>query len=218
MPKLIAVIPIRSGSKRFPDKNIYPINGVPLFYFAAIEAKKSGIFDKIIISSDSVEYLKLAKSYNFETHLRSEITSNDFSSSEDAVFEVIKDKSIGNEDWIFLIQATHPLQQIKYFHKAKKLIRNEINSIITYREFRRFFIEDIILNKRTRTQDYKPRLLETGLFWSFNVGAFINSENRLIEPYEKIMIDDKDDIDIDVFEDLEKIIPQLIKMKNENEK
>ena len=215
MCKIIAVIPIRSGSKRFPDKNIYPINGIPLFYFAANEAKNSGIFSEIIISSDSEKYLKLAKSFNFTTHLRSEINSNDFASSEDVVLEIIKDKNIGINDWIFLIQATHPLQQLKYYHKAKTLISNGVNSIITYREFRRFFIEDIELNKRERTQDYKPRLMETGLFWSFNVGAFLSNKNRLIEPYEKILIDDKDDVDIDVFEDLEPIIPHLINKLNE---
>ena len=77
MVKKYAVIPIRSNSKRFPDKNIQMTNGYPLFYFQFHELKKSNQFTDIIISSDSEHYLKLAKAYGASVHKRSEYSYSD---------------------------------------------------------------------------------------------------------------------------------------------
>ena len=108
----------------------------------------------------------------------------------------------------FIIQATNPFQQIKYFKKAASLISSDISSIVTYRNFKRFFLDDLITGERKRTQDLPDKFLETGLFWAFNVEKFLIHGKRIIMPYGLIEIDECDDVDIDYFSDLKPHIYQ----------
>jgi len=206
---IYAIIPIRGGSKRFPGKNIFEIAGIPLFLFSTHIAQQSNIFSKIIISSDNEDYLNLAKIHNCSVHRRSQRSSSDSASTEDVIEEVIKDSQFKNEDWVFLIQSTNPFQQEKYFKDAVKHIRSNVSSILTFRKFKRFFIEDVIAGERKRTQDLSYRKLETGLFWAFNVGDFLLKKQRIIKPFELVEIDEFDDVDIDYREDLYPHIPRL---------
>jgi pseudaminic acid cytidylyltransferase len=48
----IAVIPARGGSKRIPQKNIKKFCGKPMISYAISVAKKSGLFDRIVVSTD----------------------------------------------------------------------------------------------------------------------------------------------------------------------
>ena len=56
----IAIIPARGGSKRVPKKNIKLFFGKPLIFYSIDAAKKSGIFEKIYVSTDSKEIAKVA--------------------------------------------------------------------------------------------------------------------------------------------------------------
>ncbi len=62
-PKIIAFIPARSGSKSIKDKNIKILNGKPLIAWSIQTCLKSKFINKIIISTDSKKYAKIAKKY-----------------------------------------------------------------------------------------------------------------------------------------------------------
>ncbi len=64
--KIIALIPARKGSERFKNKNIVSLMSHPLLAYSIYSAKKSQIFDKIIVSTDSIKYAKIAKKYGAE--------------------------------------------------------------------------------------------------------------------------------------------------------
>ena len=66
MKKLIALIPARKGSERVKDKNIQLINGKPLIFYSIRSAQKSKLFDRIIVSTDSKKYAKIAKKIGAE--------------------------------------------------------------------------------------------------------------------------------------------------------
>lgn len=56
MVKPIAIIPARGGSKRLKNKNILPlVNGKRMIEYPISEALQSGLFEKIIVSTDSDE-------------------------------------------------------------------------------------------------------------------------------------------------------------------
>ena len=62
--KNLFIIPARSGSKGIIDKNIQPINGIPLFVWSIIHAKyMSSSGDYICVSSDSDKYLSIAENW-----------------------------------------------------------------------------------------------------------------------------------------------------------
>ena len=54
-------IPARSGSTRLKNKNIKIINNKPLIKYTIDIVKKSKLFDKIVVSSDNLKILKIAK-------------------------------------------------------------------------------------------------------------------------------------------------------------
>ena len=63
MPSVVALIPARSGSERVRDKNIRPLAGHPLVAYAIAAARQSGIFDRIVCSTDSGKIAEVAQRY-----------------------------------------------------------------------------------------------------------------------------------------------------------
>ena len=62
----IAVIPARGGSKRIPRKNIKVFAGKPIIAWSIEAAKKSGCFDRIIVSTEDNEIAEVSKLYGAE--------------------------------------------------------------------------------------------------------------------------------------------------------
>lgn len=65
-PKVVALIPARSGSKRLPDKNVRPLAGHPLMAYSVAAACESGVFDAVMVSTDDARYAAIAKHYGAE--------------------------------------------------------------------------------------------------------------------------------------------------------
>jgi pseudaminic acid cytidylyltransferase len=59
----IAIIPARGGSKRIPRKNIKPFCGKPIIAYSIAAARKAGIFDRVIVSTDDEEIAGVARAY-----------------------------------------------------------------------------------------------------------------------------------------------------------
>lgn len=57
----VAVIPARGGSKRIPRKNIKEFCGRPILAYSIEAALASGLFDKVIVSTDDQEIAEVAK-------------------------------------------------------------------------------------------------------------------------------------------------------------
>ena len=74
----VAIIPARIGSKRIPKKNIKNFCGKPIIFWAIKAIKKTKIFDKIIVSTDSKKIASMVKKYNVEVpFLRPVLLSDD---------------------------------------------------------------------------------------------------------------------------------------------
>lgn len=109
----LAIIPARSGSKGLIDKNIKLLNNKPLLAYSIDAALNSGMFDEIMVSTDSEEYAEIARYCGAKVpFMRSKDLSSDFTSSWDVVKDVIeKYKMLGREfDTVALLQPTSPLR------------------------------------------------------------------------------------------------------------
>lgn len=62
----VAIIHARGGSKRIPKKNIKPFCGKPMIFYPIKAALKSGLFDKVVVSTDSQEIAEVAKQFGAE--------------------------------------------------------------------------------------------------------------------------------------------------------
>jgi CMP-N,N'-diacetyllegionaminic acid synthase len=63
MPSAIALIGARSGSERVPDKNVRRLDGHPLLAYAIETARRSEVFDRIVVSTDSEKIAQVARWY-----------------------------------------------------------------------------------------------------------------------------------------------------------
>ncbi|SEQ16766.1 CMP-N,N'-diacetyllegionaminic acid synthase [Lachnospiraceae bacterium NE2001] len=117
----IAIIPARSGSKGVKDKNIRDLCGKPLMAYSIEAAINSGVFDEVMVSTDSENYAQIAKQFGADVpFLRSETNSSDGASSWDMVDEVLEGyRKIGKEfDTFCLLQPTSPLRDLNDIRKA----------------------------------------------------------------------------------------------------
>lgn len=60
---ILAIIPARGGSKRIPGKNIKPFCGKPIIGYSIQAALSSGLFDQVIVSTDSPEVTEVAQEF-----------------------------------------------------------------------------------------------------------------------------------------------------------
>jgi CMP-N-acetylneuraminic acid synthetase len=66
MPSAVAFIPARQGSKRVPGKNVRELAGHPMLAYTIAPAIDSGVFDAVIVSTDSEEIAAIARHYGAE--------------------------------------------------------------------------------------------------------------------------------------------------------
>lgn len=64
--KSLALIPARSGSLRVKLKNVRELNGHPLLAYSIVQAQRSGLFDRIVVSTDSEKIRDIALYYGAE--------------------------------------------------------------------------------------------------------------------------------------------------------
>jgi len=65
-PRAVAFVPARSGSERVPGKNVRPLAGHPLLAYAIETAHQSGVFERVIASTDSEAIAEVARWYGAE--------------------------------------------------------------------------------------------------------------------------------------------------------
>ncbi len=68
-PTCLALIPARSGSKRVANKNIRELGGHPLVAYTIGAALASGVFSRVIVSTDSEDIATIARQYGAEVPL-----------------------------------------------------------------------------------------------------------------------------------------------------
>lgn len=132
---VLAIVPARRGSKRFPGKNTALFQGVPLVSNTIRIAKEAGI-KKIIVTTDDVSVIAIAMSEGVGYLNRPEDLCTDDAGTEAVVENAVNYAAYATEgpQWLFdticLLQVTSPLLnsvnlQIaldKYFEvKAKSL-------------------------------------------------------------------------------------------------
>lgn len=125
--KIVALIPARSGSERIKNKNITLLNKKPLLSYSIIEAKKTNLFEKIIVSTDSMKYKNIALKYGAEVpYLRkkkySGSVSPDFHWVND-LFNYFEKKNFFFTHF-FILRPTNPFRTYKTIIRAWKLFYN----------------------------------------------------------------------------------------------
>lgn len=187
----ICVIPARGGSKRIPRKNIKLFHNKPMIAWSIDAAIKSGIFEKIIVSTDDQEIAEIAIAYGAEVpFIRPSNISDDYTNTTDVISHACnwaKDEGLSIET-VCCLYATAPFVRASDLKKAYEVLNSgdwqyvfstgEYSSPI-FRSFKKeneggvkmFFPEHF----ETRSQDLPQALFDAGMFYMATSNAWIEN-------------------------------------------
>ena len=217
--KPICIIPARSGSKRIKNKNIKILNGHPLIGFVINLAKKSKIFQDIVVSTDSIKIAKIAKKYGAKVpFIRCRYLSDDYTPTHLVVQNAVELMNTYQTKYHFCIYPTSVLINISDLKKAyTKIKKNNADFICAISKFlnspQRSF--KILNNKlifkypkyqNKRSQDLEKLYYDTGSFYIYKTSSLMKMKRGQIIPKKSTFIDLKKElIDINTMEDLKNL-------------
>ena len=210
--KNIAIITARGGSKRIPRKNIKKFCGKPIIAYSIEAATQAGCFDEIMVSTDDEEIAEIAIQYGAKVpFLRSKENSDDFSTTTDVIFEVIKEyekKGITIEKACCIYPTAPFISGEKLKSAMNKLTTEEIDTVIPVVAFgyppqRAMAIEEgqLVFLKpeylRSRSQDLQKHYHDVGQFYCFKVNEFKKNKNLMVGKIAPIELTELEIQDID---------------------
>ena len=216
--KSVAIITARGGSKRIPKKNIRDFCGKPIIAYSIEAALKSGVFDEVMVSTDSEEIVDVAKKYGAEVpFMRSAETSNDYAGTNDVLLEVLDMYKKRGElfDIMSCIYPTAPFISSEKIIEAYRLVVGEKAKVVmsvvafSYPPQRALEIDEntgclgyIYPDKfKCRSQDLKKWYHDAGQFYFYDVEEFLNSKGEMMRGIYPIIVPETEVQDIDVEED-----------------
>lgn len=218
--KVVAVIPARGGSKRIPHKNIIDFMGKPMIHWTIEAAKKSNLFDRIIISTDCSEIAAVAKKCGIEVPFLRNDKSDDNSTVTEATLVAIRQaEEYYDEKYDVVVQlmANAPLRNesdiklhFKNFcnsHSSFQISSFKFGWMNPWWAFKLksnggydWMLEDGV---GKRSQDLEDLYCPTGVIWIANVDSLKKSNTFYGPNFNFCEINWKHAVDIDNLEDLE---------------
>jgi len=135
--RYIAVIPARGGSKRLPGKNLLPVAGKPLIGWTIEAALESGIFDRVIVSTDNSKIAERAVDFGAEVpFLRPPSLAADKTPTVDVMIHALKELGIPDDNdsytHVACLQPTSPLRTGDDIYNASRILEdNEADAVIS---------------------------------------------------------------------------------------
>ena len=213
--KTIAIITARGGSKRIPGKNIREFCGKPIISYSIRAALKSRLFDTVMVSTDDERIAEISRRFGAEVpFMRSEKTSDDFSTTEEVLLEVLEkyDERKQRFDLACCIYPTAPFITEKRLREAYALIsEGGCNAVFPVVPFsfppqRGLFEDDGFVHPTSpgdymkRSQDLKPVYHDSGQFYFFRVDSF-RETGSTVDHAKPLIISEMEVQDIDTLTD-----------------
>ena len=210
-PNILVIIPARGGSKGIPRKNLRPLNGKPLIYYAiqnALQLNLAGL--DCYVSSDDEEILLMASKFGAKTIKRSSEIAGDMVTLDPVIHDAFqKISQLENKDYdlVITLQPTSPLLRkdslaraisIVLEDRADTLISGTYDSHLTWLKKEDEFIPNY--EKRVNRQELPEIYKETGGF-VITKSEYVTPLSRFGKRIEIFPLSKRESIDIDDFED-----------------
>jgi len=130
---VISIIPARSGSKRFPDKNIAYLGPKRLLEWVISAALSSAVISRVYVSTDSNAYAEIARNAGAVPIMRPAELAMDTSRSEPVISHALDYlRTSGHDPGIAVLQqATTPLTKAETIRKAILAVRSGFDTAVS---------------------------------------------------------------------------------------
>ena len=208
----LAIITARGGSKRIPKKNIREFCGKPILAYSIEAALESGLFDHVMVSTDSEEIAEIARKYGAEVpFFRSETTSGDFATTNDVLAEVLEEyeKRGMHFDVACCIYPTAPFVTAEKLKTAvAQLESSDADTLIpvvsfSYPPQRAMVVENERLVFKypeyldSRSQDLQSHYHDVGQFYVFRTDRFVINKKLMVGDILPFIVSELEVQDID---------------------
>ncbi len=232
MSKVLCTICARGGSKGVKNKNIKEINGKPLIAYTIEQAKNSGLFEHIVISTDSDNIARIAQEYGAEVFFK---RSEEMASDTAGKLDVIKDAFVRSEkyynkqyDYLVDLDATAPLRNVDDIKKSfEQFLLNSNDNLITAMPGRRspyfnlvevnkdgkVYLSKNLKNSIIRRQDAPKTYDMNASIYIWKRDTILNEKTLFLENTGLYVMPEERSIDIDTELDY-KFVEFLMKEKN----
>lgn len=211
--KPYAIITARGGSKRVPGKNIRNFCGKPIIAYSIEAAIDSGLFEEVMISTDSEKIAEIGKKYGAVVpFMRSEKTSDDFADTTDVLNEVIEMyRERGVEfDVLCCIYPTAPFITPEKLQKSYDLLQDEnVYNVVPMVPFsfppqrgmlcnENGFVEPVdVVGINARSQDLPVIYHDCGQFYWMKTGEYLKNQDILNNHTKPFLVPETEVQDID---------------------
>ena len=190
--KILAIILARQGSKRLPNKNHKIFYGKPLIVHTFDVLKKTKLFKKIILSTDSKRLFNLAKKNKIEVpFLRPTKLSQDNSRAIDAIKHCLDylEKKGEKYDYVQYVLPTTPLKKsidfinaYKFFKKKKADMVISVSKVSKPKEWIRTLGKNLNMKNWTKnlnqnSQNFKDAFIINGCIYLAKWNVFYKKKN-----------------------------------------
>jgi len=211
----IAVIPARSGSKRIKNKNIKLFFSKPMIAWTIESLKKSKLYDKIVVTSDSQKILNISKKSKADILIkRPKILSGDRSKIDDAMQHAIKYMELKFKINLKIVSCffpCNPFLRKKELILAHKILKKKNNGfILSVTKYKHPIQRAYTLEKKNNyiepknkksfsmmTQDFLENYHDAAQFYVANKKTWFVREKKkfgvVIPIWRSVDIDDSDD-------------------------
>ena len=214
---IVAIIPARGNSKRIPGKNYKKFNGKPIIADTIEKLKKSAIFDRIIVSTDSKKIASISKRYGAEVPFRRpKFLSDDYTSGTSVISHSVRFlvKEGYQFDYVCCVYAPNPFLQIADLKKGfKKIQSKKYNYVFSATPYRFPFFRSFTFshkqgvkmlfykNFKKRSQDLKQIMCDAGHFYWGHKKSWLQEKVFFTKNSDIIMVPEWRYHDLDTLDD-----------------
>lgn len=217
MPNVYALIPARGGSKGILQKNIAPLNDLPLLAYTIKSALASDVIDATYVSSEDDQILSVAQYYGAERLKRDPHLATDESPIDVVVAEFIHRIKAAGKDIIVLLLPTSPLRTAAHIVEALAEFRDfpTCHSLISVYEINNQLMKAYVgggeflqplggaHSSYMRRQDLPSLYMPNNAITIFKVDDFLREEKIPRTHEVPYLMSFHDSLDIDTQEDLD---------------
>ena len=201
---VIAIIPAKGNSKRISGKNYKKFDGKPIIAYTIEKLKKSGIFDRIIVSTDSKKIASISKDYGAEVPFkRPKLLSDHHTSGAPVISHTVR--FLINEgcqfDYICCVYPPNPFLQISDLKKGLEKIKSKkINYVFSATSYRFPLFRSFTFSRKRgikvlfknniskRSQDLEEIICDAGQFYWGRKEVWLQEKEIITKNSDIIMV------------------------------
>jgi CMP-N,N'-diacetyllegionaminic acid synthase len=226
--QVLAIIPARGGSKGIPMKNIVKLGKFPLLHYTIDAALKSSIINKIVVTSDNFQILKIAEKMGVDTIHRPKKLSGNKIGLEPTILHTLnhlKNKKY-IPDYVITLQNTSPFRNHMDIDRAFSILKKgRFDSVVSafkshnlmWKYENEYSPINYDLFNRPNRQQMKNQFIENGAIYITKYSLLKKNQSRISGKIGLYEMPEESSIQIDSEYDLLLAKEILKKMKGERQ-